>query len=53
MEVSESSWQMENALFHLFVPLRNHVTLLLSHKSSRLLSAHAKVAGIVNIKGLA
>ena len=37
MEVSESSWQMENAVFHLLVPLRNHVTLLLSHKSSRLL----------------
>ena len=37
MEVSESSWQMENALFHLLAPLRNHVTLLLSHKSSRLL----------------
>ena len=37
MEVSESSWQMENTLFHLLVPLRNHVTLLLSHKSSRLL----------------
>ena len=37
MEVSESSWQMENTLFHLLVPLRNHVTFLLSHKSSRLL----------------
>ena len=37
MEVSESSWQMENTLFHLLVPLRNHVTLLLFHKSSRLL----------------